>query len=483
MGSVANELPAVLLEAAQAQELEDEQHWSAAADVYYRAACQLSYMLDMHIDKDKESALAELLCGLHSQYERRISVLRSRTAAAEEAQWVQMERCSAGANLHQLDEASRASTSFATGFNGSACRERDLQATMVANGAGGMQSRSFSPDTAGEESQDPQCAIELLRLCQRTVSGSLDDVVGLEDVKEEIEEAVFLPLQHPYLFNGIRQPAKTFLLYGPPGTGKTMLVEKVAAEAEFSLLSISPSMILSKWAGDSEKAVSQVFDLARTMQPSILFLDEVDSLGQSRDSNSDAGARRLLTELLIQFNKVAEQDGVYIFAATNRMQDCDPALLRRFSRRIEVPLPSELERHCFFQAMLSRPEVAAELSQQDVQQLAQQTSGYSGSDLAAVCRLAVMAPVRELFREQRQQQGPHARKRCRLNDTHQEAAVDQGGLEPAGDDSQAAADGDAGVGLPAAKKMLQLRSLVLADFQAALKKVAPAAVDAQHPQG
>lgn len=74
MGSVANELPAVLREAAQAQELEDEQHWSAAADVYYRAACQLSYMLDMHIDKDKESALAELLCGLHSQYERRISV-------------------------------------------------------------------------------------------------------------------------------------------------------------------------------------------------------------------------------------------------------------------------------------------------------------------------------------------------------------------------------------------------------------------------
>lgn len=74
MGSVANELPAVLREAAQAQELEDEQHWSAAADVYYRAACQLSYMLDMHMDKDKESALAELLCGLHSQYERRISV-------------------------------------------------------------------------------------------------------------------------------------------------------------------------------------------------------------------------------------------------------------------------------------------------------------------------------------------------------------------------------------------------------------------------
>jgi hypothetical protein len=107
-------------------------------------------------------------------------VLRSRTAAAEEAQWVQMEHCLVGVNVQQLDEASRASTSFATGVNGRSCKEHELQATMVASGAAGMQSRSFSPDTAGEESQDPQCAIELLRLCQRTVSGSLDDVVGLE---------------------------------------------------------------------------------------------------------------------------------------------------------------------------------------------------------------------------------------------------------------------------------------------------------------
>jgi hypothetical protein len=92
---------------------------------------------------------------------------------------VQMERCSAGVNPHQLDEASRASTSFA-GFNGRAGREHELQAAMVATGTAGMQSRSFSPDTAGEASQDPQGAIELLRLCQRTVTGSLDDVIGLE---------------------------------------------------------------------------------------------------------------------------------------------------------------------------------------------------------------------------------------------------------------------------------------------------------------
>ncbi|KAF6250729.1 P-loop containing nucleoside triphosphate hydrolase protein [Scenedesmus sp. NREL 46B-D3] len=230
-------------------------------------------------------------------------------------------------------------------------------------------------------------------------------------------------------------------------------------------------MILSKWAGDSEKAVSQVFDLARTMQPSILFLDEVDSLGQSRDGNTDAGARRLLTELLIQFNRVAEEDGVYIFAATNRMQDCDPALLRRFSRRIGVPLPNEQERHCFFQSVLSRPEVAAELSQQDMQQLAQQTSGYSGSDLAAVCRLAVMAPVRELFREQRHQRKLCAHKRRRSEGSkhmQQQPAVPstEASMDSAGPDSPTAAAGagQGGSNVAAADEKLQLRKLVLADF-------------------
>jgi SpoVK/Ycf46/Vps4 family AAA+-type ATPase len=171
------------------------------------------------------------------------------------------------------------------------------------------------------------------------------------------------------------------------------------------------------------------------------------------------------------------------------LQDCDPALLRRFSRRIEVPLPTEQERHCFFQEMLIRPEVAAELSEQEMQQLAQQTSGYSGSDLAAVCRLAVMAPVRELFREQRQQRKSYGRKRRRPGGTetqkcHQHASLQQGGVRVAGEHSTAAAAavdqacGDAA----AADEKLQLRKLVLADFQAALQKVAPAAVDAQHPQ-
>jgi SpoVK/Ycf46/Vps4 family AAA+-type ATPase len=176
-------------------------------------------------------------------------------------------------------------------------------------------------------------------------------------VKDELEEAVFLPLQHPHLFQGpIRTPARTFLLHGPPGTGKTLLVEKVAAEAGFMLLSVSPSMVLSKWAGDSEKAVRGVFEVAKSFQPCIIFLvrpvlaghgvcvrccckhllcapqcagacrrgmraqDEVDSLGQARGSNTDAGARRLLTELLIQFTHAAAEEGVYVFGATNRMQ-------------------------------------------------------------------------------------------------------------------------------------------------------------------
>jgi SpoVK/Ycf46/Vps4 family AAA+-type ATPase len=182
---------------------------------------------------------------------------------------------------------------------------------------------------------------------------------------------------------------------------------------------------------------------------------------------------------------IALKHAAVVVAAAGALQDCDPALLRRFSRRIQVPLPTEQERHCFFQAMLSRPEVAAELSEQDMQQLAQQTSGYSGSDLAAVCRLAVMAPVRELFKEQRQQRKMHGRKRLRQGDSQAQqhaADVQQGGGELAGDDGLAAAAADqAGGDVAAADEKLQLRKLVLADFQAALEKVAPAAVDAQHP--
>lgn len=177
------------------------------------------------------------------------------------------------------------------------------------------------------------------------------------------------------------------------------------------------------------------------------------------------------------------------------LQDCDSALLRRFSRRIQVPLPNQQERQCFFQAMLSRPEIGADLHQQDIEQLAEQTSGYSGSDLAAVCRLAAMAPVKELFQQQRQQQRQQqqGQKRRRVGSSatcsHEEALRSSqpgdarlAALAVSAAEAASAAlgeccqqpGGDAVLG-----ERLQLRRLLLADFQTALAKVQPASVDAQ----
>eukprot|EP00955_Chlamydomonas_euryale_P095548 364943-Chlamydomonas_euryale.AAC.22 len=249
-------------------------------------------------------------------------------------------------------------------------------------------------DMAG--SADAAASVEIMHQCHRTVTGSLSDVAGLESVKAELEQAVMWPLRMPCLFVGYRQPPRSFLLVGPPGTGKTMLVEKLASQCGITLLALSPSCILSKWAGESEKAVRSVFAAASAMQPSMIFIDEVDGMAAQRDAGDDAATRRLLTELLIQMTTVTSQD-VFVFACTNRIQDCDKALLRRFERRVFIPLPDFSSRQSFLALALARPEMEHSIADEDVTEMAKATDGYSCSDLAAVCRHAAMAPVRELM--------------------------------------------------------------------------------------
>ncbi|GFR46494.1 hypothetical protein Agub_g8072, partial [Astrephomene gubernaculifera] len=131
--------------------------------------------------------------------------------------------------------------------------------------------------------------MDVLQQCQRPVAagGSLDDMAGLDSVKEEVRLALLLPMRMPHVFRGIRQPPRNFLLHGPPGTGKTMLVERIAAEAGATLLVLTPGAVLSKWSGESEKQLRAVFELARAMQPCIVFMDEVDSLAPARGPGDD----------------------------------------------------------------------------------------------------------------------------------------------------------------------------------------------------
>merc|ERR1712137_1421037 len=173
---------------------------------------------------------------------------------------------------------------------------------------------------------------------------SWDDVAGLEMAKEALKEAVILPIKFPQLFTGKRTPWKGILLFGPPGTGKSYLAKAVATEANDSTFySVSSSDLVSKWLGESEKLVKNLFEMAREHKPAIIFIDEVDSLCGSRSDNESESSRRIKTEFLVQMNGVGkDDDGILVAAATNTPMQIDSAMRRRFEKRIYIPLP-ELE--------------------------------------------------------------------------------------------------------------------------------------------
>jgi len=222
-----------------------------------------------------------------------------------------------------------------------------------------------------------------------------NDVAGLAAAKEALKEAVILPIKFPHLFTGQRTPWRGILMYGPPGTGKSYLAKAVATEANSTFFSVSSSAIVSKWQGESEKLVRSLFDLARENKPSIIFIDEIDSLcGQRSDSESES-ARRIKTEFLVQMNGVgSDMQGVLVLAATNLPWLLDTAIRRRFEKRIYIPLPEEPARARMFEIHLG--DTPHTLTKENYKQLGAATELYSGSDIATVVRDAMMQPIRSL---------------------------------------------------------------------------------------
>ncbi|CVL13294.1 hypothetical protein LB506_004548 [Fusarium annulatum] len=237
------------------------------------------------------------------------------------------------------------------------------------------------------------------------------DVAGLEIAKNALRETVVYPFLRPDLFMGLREPARGMLLFGPPGTGKTMLARAVATESKSTFFSISASSLTSKYLGESEKLVRALFGLARTLAPSIIFVDEIDSLLSQRSGSGEHEATmRIKTEFLIQWSdlqraaagrEATEKDKergdanrVLVLAATNLPWAIDEAARRRFVRRQYIPLPEPTTRETQLRTLLGQQK--HDLSNDDILKLVDWTDGFSGSDITALAKDAAMGPLRSL---------------------------------------------------------------------------------------
>ncbi|GAM20431.1 hypothetical protein SAMD00019534_036060 [Acytostelium subglobosum LB1] len=220
-----------------------------------------------------------------------------------------------------------------------------------------------------------------------------DDIAGLYEAKECLKEVVVFPIKCPHMFESGRQPWKGILLYGPPGTGKSFLAKAVATEISSTFFSISPSSIMNKYQGESERMVKQLFDVARAKGNSVIFIDEVDSLCSSRTDQESESSKRVKAEFLTQLEGVGnDTDGILILAATNFPWMLDIAIQRRFEKKIFIPHPDIHARAQMFQGHIER--IPNSLSSEDYLKLAQMTEGYSGSDIRNACKDANMQPIR-----------------------------------------------------------------------------------------
>ncbi|KAJ4733575.1 P-loop containing nucleoside triphosphate hydrolases superfamily protein [Rhynchospora pubera] len=234
-----------------------------------------------------------------------------------------------------------------------------------------------------------------------------DDIGALEDVKTTLDELVTLPMRRPELFShgNLLRPCKGILLFGPPGTGKTLLAKALATEAGANFISITGSTLTSKWFGDAEKLTKALFSFASRLAPVIIFVDEVDSLLGARGGAFEHEAtRRMRNEFMAAWDGLRSKDTqrILILAATNRPFDLDDAVIRRLPRRIYVDLPDAQNRMKILRIFLSKENLDPHFN---LEELANATEGYSGSDLKNLCIAAAYRPVQELLEEEKKAGG------------------------------------------------------------------------------
>lgn len=227
---------------------------------------------------------------------------------------------------------------------------------------------------------------------------SWEDVGGLEDIKRQLRESVEWPLKYRDLYRHARlRPSKGILMYGPPGGGKTLLAKALARESGLNFISVKGPELMSKYVGESERGVRDVFNKARQAAPCIVFFDEIDAIAPPRGSGGDSQvAERVVGQLLSEMDGVEELKGIWILAATNRIDMIDPALLRpgRFDSQMELPPPDEGARLAIFEVHTRGKPLADDV---DLEALARDTEGLVGADVEAVCREAAQGAIREFL--------------------------------------------------------------------------------------
>ncbi|KAG4391586.1 hypothetical protein GLYMA_05G212900v4 [Glycine max] len=296
---------------------------------------------------------------------------------------------------------------------------------------------------------------------------TFSDIGALDDTKESLQELVMLPLRRPDLFTGgLLKPCRGILLFGPPGTGKTMLAKAIAKEAGASFINVSMSTITSKWFGEDEKNVRALFTLAAKVSPTIIFLDEVDSmLGQRTRVGEHEAMRKIKNEFMTHWDGLLTKQGerILVLAATNRPFDLDEAIIRRFERRIMVELPSVENREKILRTLLAKEKVDNEL---DFKELATMTEGYTGSDLKNLCTTAAYRPVRELIQQERLKSLDKKQKAAKGQ--NKDVQESQGGQSILGN-TQDAIDGEEEV---KQERVITLGPLNMQDFKEAKNQVA-----------
>ncbi|GLT34806.1 hypothetical protein SLA2020_093010 [Shorea laevis] len=282
---------------------------------------------------------------------------------------------------------------------------------------------------------------------------SFADIGALEETKDSLQELVMLPLRRPDLFKGgLLKPCRGILLFGPPGTGKTMLAKAIAKEAGASFINVSMSTITSKWFGEDEKNVRALFTLAARVSPTIIFVDEVDSmLGQRSRVGEHEAMRKIKNEFMAHWDGLLTKPGerILVLAATNRPFDLDEAIIRRFERRIMVGLPSLENREMILKTLLAKEKVEEGLN---FTELAMMTEGYSGSDLKNLCTTAAYRPVRELIKQERLKDQERKQRAAAGNNTEDASTKMEDGEEEG--------------------RIITLRPLNMEDFREAKNQVA-----------